>query len=165
MDNPLPNRAPRVSASQQLEICRLDIRGLAQTEIAESVGVHRHTVGRVLERTRAAIAIDTELAPERERALAVYREIQRLSFEAAEEARKRGRSPAMLYAEVRQAQARIDTLLGLAPAEPDDPFAVLAQFKAVVVNLIAAEAPDLAPVLAERLRAANDEGRRLEVRP
>jgi hypothetical protein len=60
----------------------------------------------------------------------------------------------MLLSEIRQAQTRIDALLGLAPSSPDDPVAVLAQFKAVVTSLIQEEAPELAPRLAERLLSA-----------
>jgi hypothetical protein len=152
--NPLPARSPRISEEQQLEICRLSIRQVSGVEIARRVGVNRHTVRRVLERSRAALRINSDLAPERAEAIVTYREIQRAAWEAADAVQARGRSPAMLLAEVRLAQTRIDALLGLAPPGPDDPVQELVAFKAVVVNVIQTEAPELAPRLAKRLLTA-----------
>jgi hypothetical protein len=127
------------------------------TEIAKRAGVHRHTVRRVLKRTRAALAINEDLSADRAEAIAVYREVQRTAWEGVEQAQERGRSPAMLLAEVRQSQTRIDGLLGLPPADPDDPAQLLHRFKATVVSLIQLEAPELAPKLARRLLAAEGE--------
>ena len=70
----LPARSPRISEEQQLEICRLSIRQVPRAEIARRVGVNRHTVRRVLERSRAALRINSDLAPERAEALVIYRE-------------------------------------------------------------------------------------------
>lgn len=124
---------------------------MPHTEIARRTGVNRHTVRRVLKRTRAALAITEDTAELRAEAIVVYREIQRTAWEGVERAMERGRSPAMLLAEVRMAQQRIDALLGLAPTSEDDP---VQQFKAIVVGLIQAEAPELAPRLAQRLLVA-----------
>jgi len=156
----LPARAARIPDEKTAQILRLAIRQLPHTEIAQRTGVHRHTVRRVLKRTRAALAINEDLSADRAEAIAVYREVQRTAWEAVEKAQERGRSPAMLLAEVRQSQARIDGLLGLAPSDPDDPVQALQRFKATVVSLIQLEAPDLAPRLAQRLLVAQGENGR-----
>ena len=46
---------------------------------------------------------------------------------------------------------------GNEPPKGDDPFALLRDFKAIVVTAIQAEAPELAPVLAQRLLEATHE--------
>jgi transposase-like protein len=143
----LPRRSARIPEETQAEIVRLAIRQVPQAEIARRVEVHRQTVRRVLKRTRAALAINQDLEQDRAEALAVYREVQRSAWEAIES----GRTPAMLLGEIRQAQQRIDNLLGLAPADPDDPAMQLREFKSIVVGIIRREAPQLAPRLAERL--------------
>lgn len=150
----LLRRSPRLSDQQQAEIVRLAIHQVPQVEIARRVGVHRQTVKRVLERTRAALTINQDVEQDRAEALAVYREIQRSAWDAIE----RGRSSAILLGEIRQAQQRIDNLLGLAPADPDDPGLQLREFKAIVVGLIRREAPQLAPKLAERLLEVAQQG-------
>lgn len=148
---------PRLTEEQQLENCRLALRQVPHVQIAERVGVHRNTVSRVVGRTRAALSVNDNLEQERASAIEVYRELQRSAWEAVETATDRGRSTASLLGEVRQAQQRIDTLMGLVPLGPDDPALELAQFKAVVVDLIRTEAPALAPVLAQRMLEARDD--------
>jgi transposase-like protein len=148
----MPRRAARISEETQAEIVRLALHQMSQTEIARKTGVHRQTVKRVLKRTRAALQINQDLEQDRAEALAVLREVQRAAWAAIDE----GRTPARLLAEVRQAQQQINALLGLAPLSPDDPATQLQEFKLLVVGLIRREAPELAPVLAERLRAMND---------
>jgi transposase len=96
-------RAARVSDDQAAEIVLLGVRGKSQTEIARRVGVHRATVARVLRRTHAARQLVVSTDEERGRAVALYREVQRTAWEAVETATERGKSPAMLLAEVRQA--------------------------------------------------------------
>jgi Homeodomain-like domain len=148
-EHTLPQRTARISDDTQAEIVRLGIRQVSHAEIARRAGVHRHTVERVLKRTRAALRINEDTERDRAEAVAVYREIQRTAWEAIES----GRSPAILLGEVRQAQQRIDNLLGLAPDVPDDPVALLNTFKSTVISLVLSEAPALAPKLAERLAA------------
>jgi hypothetical protein len=152
----LPARAARIPDETTAQILRLAIRQVPATEIAKRAGVHRHTVRRVLKRTRAALAINEDLSADRAEAIAVYREVQRTAWEAVEKAQEKGRSPAALLGEVRQSQARIDGLLGLAPADPDDPMLLLAQFKQKVITLIHEEAPELAPRLTQRLLDSAD---------
>lgn len=157
-DKAVPLAAPRVTEEQTLRICRLALRQVAQTEIARRVGVHRNTVRRVLKRTRGALAATQDTAQDRAEAIAVLREVQRTAWEDMLAARARGRSTAMLLAEVRLAQQQINALLGLqAPAGPDDPALQLQQFKAILVGLIQQEAPQLAPRLAQKLLEARGE--------
>ena len=157
MSTELPARAARISDEIATEIVRLSVRGFSDSEIARRVGVHRRTVRRALDRTRAALSINTETEQDRAEALATYREIQRTAWAAVEAAEDLGQpAPARHLAEIRLTQARIDALLGLAPAGPDDPVMILAQFKATVVTLIRDEAPQLAPVLAQRLLEASN---------
>jgi hypothetical protein len=124
---------------------------MSHRQIARLAKVHKTTVARVLRRTRAAIRLNEDTEQERVEAIAVYREVQRTAWEAAANAMKVGRSPAMLLAEVRLAQQRIDALLGLAPSGPDDPLILLATFKQVVTSTIHEQAPELAPAIAQRL--------------
>jgi hypothetical protein len=148
----LPSRAARLSDEQQCLIVRLAIRRMSDTQIARTAKVNRKTVARVVKRTRAALRINEDTEQDRAEALAVYREIQRTSWECIAKAMSTGRSPAVLLAEVRQSQQRIDALLGLAPSGPDgDPWLMLAQFKSVVVNVVQSTAPELAPVISQRL--------------
>ena len=58
-------------------------------------------------------------------------------------------------AEVRMSQQRIDALLGLPLAGPEDPLLELQRFKADVISAIHAEAPDVGPRIAQRLIAVN----------
>jgi orotate phosphoribosyltransferase-like protein len=153
----LPQRAARVSDEVMAQIVQLAIRQVSHADIARRVGVNRKTVKRVVDRTRAALAINQDLAVERAEAIAVYREVQRTAWQAVEQALERGRSPAMSLAEVRLAQTRIDHLLGLAPTGPDDPLLLLAEFKAAVLTVIQAEAPELGPRIAQRLLEARSE--------
>jgi hypothetical protein len=153
----LPQRTPRLSAETQAEIVRLSIRQVSQTQIAKRTEVHRQTVKRVLQRTQAALAINQDLERERLEAIAVYREIQRTAWEAVDGAIDQGRSPVAALAEVRQTQQRIDALLGLAPLGPEDLAADLARFKRIVRDVIAQEAPELGPRIAQRLLAASDD--------
>jgi len=81
-------------------ILRLAVRQLPHTEIATRIGVHRHTVRRVLKRTRAALSINADLSADRAEAIAVYREVQRTAWEAVEKAQARGRSPTMLLVDL-----------------------------------------------------------------
>lgn len=62
----------------------------------------------------------------------------------------------MLLAEVRQAQTRIDDLLGLALSAPDA-LSTLISFRALVIKTIGAEAPELAPRLAAKLLSGTDQ--------
>lgn len=146
-----PKRAARITEEQQTQIVRLDIRGVSQSDIARLVKVNRTTVKRVLDRVGSARLIDADTRAERGRALAVYREIQATAWLAVAKATEHGRSPAMLLAEIRMAQQRIDDLLGLAPSQSDDPVLMLAAFKSTVTTLILEEAPELGPRLAQRL--------------
>jgi hypothetical protein len=157
----LSQRMPRVPEETQSEIVRLAIRQVSQAEIARRLCLHRQTVKRVLQRTAATIAVVQDTEQARGESLAVYREVQRCAWQAVENAMKSGRSPAMLLAEVRQAQQRIDALLGVAPAgDEGDTWVMLAQFKATVVNTIRSEAPEAARVIAQRLlEARNGHGR------
>lgn len=155
---------PRLDEAMAEEIVKLDMRGLSQVKIAEKTGVNRTTVQRVLARTRAALRITHDLSGELARALALYRSIQAEAWQAIEETRSRGRSPATLLAEVRLAQTRIDTLLGLAPAADDDPRLEFSRFRAAVTEALETESPHLAGRIAERLDRTADligaEGRR-----
>lgn len=138
----LPKQTARVSDQVQAEIVRLAIRQVSHAEIARRLDVHRQTVKRVLARTHAALAISHDFDQERAEAVAIYREVQRAAWDAVEQ----GKLGAL--AEVRMAQQRIDALLGLPLAGPDDPQLQLQRFKADVLAAIQAEAPDLAPRLA-----------------
>lgn len=150
----LPRRAARIPPETQVEIVRLAVHQLSQAEISRRTGANRKTVKRVLDRTRAALLVNADVRQERAEAIAVYREVQRFAWEAAEKAIERGRSPIASLAEVRQAQARIDALQGLTPASPEDPELALERLKAIVVSVIRTDAPELAPRLAARLREA-----------
>jgi hypothetical protein len=98
----------------------------------------------------AANSRDVQL--ERERSLALYKEILREVWEGVETAKRSGKSPAALLAEARLTQSRIDTLLGITTAPvPEDPHVQLASFRAVVLEVVRTRAPELAPVLAGRL--------------
>jgi IS30 family transposase len=112
-DSALPQRAARLTEAQQLQICRLALRQVPQVEIAQRIGCHRNTVRRVLIRTRAALAVNEDTTEARADAIATLREVQRTAWEDMETARARGRSTAMLLAEVRLAQQQINGLLGL----------------------------------------------------
>ena len=147
----LPLRVPGVSEEKQLEICRLDLRNVSQVEIARRTGVHRNTVRRVLERTRASLAVTQDLGPERARSVAMYQEIIRTAWEAVETAKEKGRSLAALLAEIRLAQTRIDQILGLQMTGPDDPAEQLERLRAAFIEAIMTEAPDAAPRVAQRL--------------
>jgi hypothetical protein len=109
-----------------------------------------------LDRARSTIAATRDTEQVRAEAVAVLREVQRTAWEDMKIARERGRSTAMLLAEVRLAQQQINGLLGLAALDPDDPAMVLAQFKAVVSEVIKSEAPELAPKIAQRLLAMQE---------
>jgi len=147
----LPKQTARVSDEIQAEIVRLAIRQVPQVEIARRLNVHRQTVRRVLTRTYAAMSISHDFDQERAEAVAVYREVQRAAWEAVEQ----GRTGAL--AEVRQAQTRIDSLLGLPLPGPEDPQMQLQRFKADVLAAIHAEAPEVAPRIAQRLLAMNQQ--------
>lgn len=147
----LPKQTARVSDEVQAAIVRLAIRQVSHAEIARRLNVHRQTVKRVLVRTRAAMAISHDTDQERAEAVAVYREVQRAAWEAVD----KGRTGAL--AEVRQAQTRIDALLGLPLDGPEDPLIQLQRFKADVLAAIWAEAPDVGPRIAQRLLAMNQE--------
>jgi hypothetical protein len=149
----LAQRAPRITEGQHREIVRLAIRQLPQTEIAERVGVNRHTVRRVLNRVRSALAINEDLESARAEAVAVYRELQRSAWEKIEE----GRAPAGLLGEIRQAQSRIDTLLGLAPGSAEDERAELERFKSIVMATLAQEDPELSVRIGRRLLGGTEE--------
>lgn len=144
-----PSRS-RIDDETAGEIVRLEIRGRSQRDISRTLGVPRATVRRVIERTRAARELAMNTDAERLRAVALYRELQRTAWEAADSAMERGRSPAMLLAEVRQAQARIDALLGL-ELEAPEAMAAFIDFRALVLHAIQDEAPELAPALSQRL--------------
>ncbi len=158
----LPQRPSRIADGTIAEIVRLDLRQVPHAEIARRLQLNKRTVSRVLDRMRAALTITSDVASERARAIATYREIQRSAWEAADVAQRRGRSPAMLLAEVRQAQQRIDALLGLAPSGPDDPTTLLVQLRTIVVGLIQREAPELGPRLAQKLLTIGDANGRSE---
>jgi hypothetical protein len=150
----LPARSPRISDSTAAEVVRLDLRNVPKTQIAKRLGLHRQTVARVLARTRAAMTVANshDLHLERERSLALYKEIMREVWEGVEAAKRSGKSPAALLAEARLTQSRIDTLLGVTSgSSPDDPHLQLASFRAVVLEVVRTRAPELAPVLAGRL--------------
>lgn len=144
----LPQRTARISDETQAEIVRLAIRQVPQGEIARRTDVHRHTVTRVLKRTRGALQINEDTGANRAEAIAVYREIQRTAWDTIEQ----GRSPAMLLAEVRMAQQRIDALLGLAPI-PDDPYLRFQELRAAILGVVVTEAPEVAQRIAQRLMA------------
>jgi DNA-directed RNA polymerase sigma subunit (sigma70/sigma32) len=148
----LPQRSARIPDETQADIVRLAIRQVSQAEIARRLKIHRQTVRRVLKRTSAVLAIERDVEKDRAEAITVYREVQRAAWEAIEA----GKRAAELLAEVRQSQQRIDNLLGLAVTAPDDPALLLEQFKRTVVAVIQAEAPELAPRLAQRLLEARD---------
>src|SRR5690349_18389340 len=114
-DKGLPKSTARLSDETQTEILRLSIRGRNDSEIARQIGVHRHTVRRVLDRTRAALVINGDVERERAHAVRLYREVQRVAWEAIDAGADDGRLLGRLLAEVRQAQARIDLLYGLEP--------------------------------------------------
>jgi len=147
----LPKQTARVSDEVQAEIVRLAIRQVSHAEIARRLEVHRQTVKRVLTRTHAALAISHDFDQERAEAVEVYRQIQAEAWRAVEQ----GKLGAL--AEVRMAQQRIDVLLGLPLAGPEDPQVQLQRFKAGVVAAIHAEAPEVAPRIAQRLLAMNQE--------
>ncbi len=147
----LPKQTARVSDEVQAEIVKLAIRQVPHAEIARRLEVHRQTVKRVLTRTHAAMSISHDFDQERAEAVAVYRQIQGEAWRGVEQ----GKLGAL--AEVRMAQQRIDALLGLPLAGPEDPLIQLQRFKADVLTAIRAEAPDLAPRLAQRLLAMNQE--------
>jgi Homeodomain-like domain len=149
-ENPLPKRAARVSQEQQTQVVRLALRQHSQAEIARTTGLNPRTVRRILARTRSALRINQETSQDRAEAIATYRLIQREAWQAIDA----GRAPAELLGEVRLAQTRIDQLLGLAPASVGDPLLLLSEFKEVVIRVVELEAPELAPRLADRLRAA-----------
>ncbi len=150
----LPKQSSRVSDEVQAEIVRLAIRQVPQVEIARRLEVHRQTVKRVLTRTHAAMSISHDFDQERAEAVAVYRAIQGEAWRAVEQ----GKLGAL--GEVRMSQQRIDVLLGLPLAGPEDPALQLARFKKDVVAAIHAEAPELAPRVAQRLLAMNQEQER-----
>jgi hypothetical protein len=145
-----PFRATRLTASEQEAILRHDLHGRSLREIAELVPCHVRTVKRTVERHYAAIALEHNIEAERERAVAMHREVQRVAWLSAGTLIKREKSPASVLDTIEKAQARIEHLLCLGPAS-DDPMALLVEFKQIIVSLVLTEAPDLAPRLAERL--------------
>jgi hypothetical protein len=147
----LPERPPKVSDETIVAICRLELQQLPETEIAKRLHLNRRTVHRVLERTRATLAVTADLDAERSRAVSIYQLVQREAWEAIEDARARGRPIAAYLSSVLQSQARVDRLLGLEVPSQDDPMYMLAQFKTTVVDLIRGEAPDVAARLSQRL--------------
>jgi transposase-like protein len=145
----LPKQTARISDEVQAEIVRLAIRQVPHVEIGRRLNIHRQTVKRVLTRTRAALAISHDTEQERGEAVEVYRQIQAEAWRAVEQ----GKLGAL--AEVRMSQQRIDALLGLPLAGPEDPQLQLQRFKSEVVAAIRAEAPDVGPRIAQRLIAIN----------
>jgi Sigma-70, region 4 len=145
-----PFRATRLTAEQQESILRHDLHGRSLREIAELVPCHVRTVKRTVERHYAAIALEHNIEAERERAVAMHREVQRVAWLSAGTLIKREKSPASLFDTIVKAQTRIEHLLCLGPAS-DDPLVLLAEFKSIIVSLVLTEAPELAPRLAERL--------------
>jgi len=145
----LPKGTARVSDEVQAEIVRLAIRQVSHAEIARRLNIHRQTVKRVLVRTRAAMSISHNFDIERAEAVEVYRQIQAEAWRAVEQ----GKLGAL--AEVRMSQQRIDALLGLPLAGPEDPQSQLQRFKSEVLAAIHAEAPDVGPRIAQRLIAVN----------
>jgi hypothetical protein len=101
-------------------------------------------------RTKPPYDPATGAEAERERAVALHREVQRVAWLAAGNLMKKERSPAPLLDSIEKAQQRIEHLLCLGPAS-DDPVALLAEFKQVIVSLVLTEAPELATRLADRL--------------
>jgi hypothetical protein len=136
----------------------MHIRRVSANEIARTLKLHPRTVRRAIERHDAELAIERNVAEERGRALAVYAEVQRAAWVAFEESRQRGRSGIMALSEVRQAQQEMDKLLGIvAPADlAGDPFLMLQQFQSLVISTVAKEAPELGPILSEKLLAARN---------
>lgn len=147
-------RAPRITPERQREILRFDLRGVPEVEIARRLNVHRSTVRRALERTRAVLAVSESLQVERARALAVLLEVQRTAWQAVEDATDHGRNPAALLREIRHAQTAINDLLGLATIESEEPERedTVEAMRAAVVAVIQTHAPELAPRLIEALR-------------
>jgi Sigma-70, region 4 len=145
-----PFRATRLTAEQQESILRHDLHGRSLREIAELVPCHVRTVKRTVERHYAAIALEHNIEAERERAVALHLEVQRVAWLAAGNLMKKERSPAPLLDSIEKAQQRIEHLLCLGPAS-DDPLVLLTEFKSIILNLVLTEAPELATKLAERL--------------
>jgi Sigma-70, region 4 len=145
-----PLHATRLNAEQQEVILRHDLHGRSLREIAELVPCHVRTVKRVVSKHYAAIALEHNIEAERERAVALHREVQRVAWLSSGTLIKREKSPAALLDSIEKAQQRIEHLLCLGPAS-DDPVALLAEFKQVIVSLVLTEAPELATRLAERL--------------
>jgi Sigma-70, region 4 len=146
----VPSHATRLSAETQEAILRHDLHGRSLREIAELVGCHVRTVKRVVSKHYASLALDRNIEAERERAVAMHLEVQRVAWAAAGSLMKKERSPAPLLDSIEKAQQRIEHLLCLGPAS-DDPMALLVEFKQIIVSLVLTEAPELAPRLAERL--------------
>lgn len=151
-----PKRASRLTDEQVREIVRLDLRQVSEAEIARRLNISRKSVRRALDRMRATLAIAHDLSVERAKSIATYLEVQRAAWQAVEDAQRRGRSPALLLAEVRLCQARIDAVMGLAP-DPDAPLAQLHLFRQIVFTVIQREAPELAPRIARGLIDAGEE--------
>ena len=146
-------RQPRLDPGIQERIIRLDIQDVPRSTIAKEVGVNRRTVDRTIDRHYKHLGIGRDVDADRERAIAIYTEVKAAAWRQIERDEERQDvRPAQLLT-VLKAQERIDRLLALTPTGPDDPVMVLSQLKQTVVNLILSEAPQLAPVLAQRLQA------------
>jgi Helix-turn-helix domain len=147
----LPSRAPRLSIETVTEILRLDVHGQSQAAIAREAKVHPRTVKRVLERIKATAGAMRPIEEELARALRVYREVQRTAWEGiASSVQERGRVSAMLLAEIRLSQQRVDQLLGLEPVRPE--VIEIRQYQGVVLDVLAQETPEARLRLAQRFR-------------
>ena len=147
----LPAARHRIDDELATQVCLLDLRGQSQRAIARQLELPRVTVRRVIERTAAARALVANTAEERGRAVAVYRELQRIAWESVETAIEQGRSTTGLLAEIRLAQTRIDELLGL-EVRPPNALENFETFRALIVEAVR-ESPELGLVLARQLQA------------
>jgi hypothetical protein len=147
-------RPPRISDAEIAEICKMDLLGKSEREIASWMRMSRRTVARTLARIRATQALTASLAEERSRAVATYRSIMAAAWAAAEAAKTRGHSPAPQFSVIVSAQSRIDRVLGLesAPAVNDE----VAEFKKAVIDMIRSEAPQVASSLSRKFLAVSD---------
>jgi DNA-binding NarL/FixJ family response regulator len=76
----LPGRAQRVSDETASEVLRRHVKGQPDTRIARELGLSRTTVRRVRERVLAGMAVLLPVEEERARAIAIYREVQRVAW-------------------------------------------------------------------------------------
>lgn len=149
--SPFPARTARIDDETAAKICRLDVHGLSQRVIARQAGVNPRTVARVLERVKAATAAAKPLEQELAAAIATYHELQRVAWAGIDTAMERtGKPPALLLAEVRLCQQRIDQLLGLEPIRPE--VIEIRQYQSVVLEALAHETPEARSRLAARFR-------------